>query len=137
MNRSERTPAERWVPWISLAAIALLTFVGLAQIGLLDSGPRFSPQISAIIVAVLIVVGFLEIVVVRWFVLPRASEWSDELRESRVGSSYMFAVAPSVFGLVVSLFTGKGLLTLPFTALALAGLVVVWTSLKDTVDSAT
>ena len=135
MNRSERTPAERWVPWISLAWILLMTVEGLVRIPYLDHDLHFNALVGAIVVGLLLVIGVLGIVAVRLFVLTQASGKSDNERAILIGSSYMFAVAPSVYGLVVSLFTGKGLLTLPFSALALVGLALVWSYLKDPADA--
>jgi hypothetical protein len=42
-------------------------------------------------------------------------------------------VAPAVYGVVVVTFTGQGALTLPFSALALAGIAVIYPYVKRVV----
>ena len=128
---------QKWLPAVALIIILWLTIVGLAvgpvtndNVGIdVDSGT------SALIIGILAVVAFINLLTVRFLVLPRAVTNPDAREEQIAVMGYSFATAPAIYGVVVSIVTGQGLLALPFGAIALYALFVVWCYLRESFGS--
>ncbi len=126
MNKSQK-----WLPAATLAAILCFTLIG---IGLSRGGDIYvnvEKGTGAFIIAVLVAVGIFNVATVRFHLLPRAIANPKAAPEAVVMVGYSFAVAPSIYGIVASIITGEGLLALPFGAIAIGGLVVVWSYLRE------
>jgi hypothetical protein len=121
----------RWLPWASFAAIVLFSLFAVFQAPRLDTDFQLDTVLGAVLLGVLLVVAVMNILTVRFLVLPRAAANPAASRETVMATGYAFAVAPSVYGLVLSLFTGQGLLALPFTAVSLGSLLAIRLYLQD------
>jgi len=128
---------QKWLPVAALIIILWLTIIGLTvgpvtndNVGLdVDTGTR------GLTIGILAVVGFVNLLTVRFLVLPRAATNPDAREEQIAVTGYSFATAPAIYGVVVSIVTGQGLLALPFGAIALYGLFVVWSYLRESSGS--
>ena len=121
---------QRWLPGHAFFWILLMISVGF-QIARLDvSVVELPAQMGTVLFGLLLVIAIINGASIRFLVLPRAMAEAEPRRNQLVLISYMFAVAPATYGLVVSLFTGKSLLILPFAVVALFGLFINWSYLR-------
>ena len=121
----------KWLPVVSAVGIAFFSLSGIFQMPNLDVEPRPSPILALVILLFLLAFAIISLATMRLTVLPAALALPEAKREQLLASSYAFAVAPSVYGLVVALFTRRGLLVLPFTAIAACGWFMVWSYLRE------
>ena len=52
-------------------------------------------------------------------------------RDGATVLGHSFATAPAIYGLLISVSTGQGLLALPFAAISVMGHVAVWSYLRE------
>jgi len=129
------------LPWLLIGSIVLVLFFG--QFSLLTAprvtetgdGLPLNRDLSTSLTVLLLLVGVSGIAIVRWLFLPQVERGKRGTPEQTALASLMFAVAPSVFGVVIVTFTGQGLLSLPFSALALVGIRVIYPYLKRVVSA--
>ena len=91
---------------------------------------RVNGLVGTILFAVLLGIGLFYLVTVRFLVLPVTMRNPEARKDQVIMIAYVFAVAPVMYGLVLVLFTGQGLLALPFSTMAFLGLAVVWSYLQ-------
>ena len=120
---------QRWLPAVTLGAILWLTIIGLTVGPVTNSnvGIDVEKGISTLLVGVLFAVGVVDLLTVRFLLLPSMIGNAQTLqdRDKVAITGYAFAVAPATYGVVISIVTGQGLLALPFGAIALYALSVV------------
>jgi hypothetical protein len=129
------------LPWLLIGSIVLVLFFG--QFSLLTAprvtetgdGLPLNRDISTFFTALLLLVGVSEIAIVRWLFLPEVERRKRGMPQQIALVGLMFAVAPSVFGVVIVTFTGQRLLALPFLALALVGIGVIYPHVKRVVGA--
>ena len=103
----------------------------------LDTGPDLSNAVAIALTVVLLIVGVSTIITIRYLFLPHSNLVPEERRHLTPLSAYVMVSAPAVFGLVTALFTGQALVSLPFGAISLVGLALVWQYLRETRQQAT
>ena len=127
------------LPWLLIGSIVLVVFLG--QFSLL-SAPRVTEAadglplergISTFLTVLMLLIGPSQIATVRWLFLPQVARMKRATPEQIALVSLMFAAAPCVYGVVIVTFTGQGLLTLPFSALSLVGIALIYPYLKQVV----
>jgi hypothetical protein len=122
---------QRWLPGVALASILLLTLRGTFLMADLAVRANVDGTLAAILTGFLFAVGIIHILTIRFVFLPRALASPDVGYDQAILVSYGFAVAPAVYAVVVPLFTGHGLLALPFGAMALCGWLITWSYLRQ------
>ena len=98
------------------------------------SGPTARPYDGAegtLVVAMLVVVGVVQLVVVRFLVLPGAISNPDATEEQTTILAYSFPQSAASYGLVASITTGNGFVALPLGAIAPLSWLVVRAYLQD------
>ncbi len=120
----------KWLPWIALVWILFMSLYSF-RIARLDAGPNLDGWVAAALVAVLFVIGISTIITVRYLFLPNADSVPEERKHVVPLVSYVLMTAPAVSGLALTVFTGEALVTLPFAAMALVGLLLVRQYLRD------
>ena len=118
--------SKEWIPGTSLVFIVFCTVYGLARVPTWPIDLELSIVVAVAITSVLLVIGVAQILTVRYLVLPHARANVSASEKTVVLWSYYFAVAPAVYGIIIPVFTSQGLLALPFGAIALVGLALVW-----------
>lgn len=109
--------------WVFLAAIIVLTVVGLILGEALTSSFKDTP--TTVVPIVLFAVGTSSLLLVRLVLLPQMARNPDVLPQALAAMGYAFAEAPATYGVVAAIMTGRGWVALPFGALAFAGWLVV------------
>jgi hypothetical protein len=120
----------RWVPALAAVGIVFFSLSGMFQIADLDVEGRPNAVLALIILLFLLGVSVLSLVILRLIVLPAALRLEEPKRNQILASAYAFAVAPSVYGVVVALFTARGVLVLPFLLIAVLSWITVWNYLR-------
>ncbi len=118
-------------PGIMLGNVLTLTLIALIVVPLADLGLGFDKSTSAFIFGVLLFTGIAEVLIVRLIVLPSILAKPGTPQGAAVTTGYSVASAPAIYGLVVSIITGQGLLALPFAAVAIYGFVAIWAYLRE------
>ena len=126
--------AEKWFPTATLAAILYLTFTGVVAVPLGDINLGLGKETSAVLFGVLLALAVENVLVARFLFLPYMIARPQARWDRVVVTGYGHALAAVVYGLLISMLTGQGLLTLPFAALALCGWVMVWAYLRRSRD---
>lgn len=117
--------ATEWMPGATLAAILLFTLAALALVPLLGLTTGLDGTEGTLVVAMLLVVGAVQLVVVRFLVLPGAISNPDATEEQTTILAYSFPLSAAIYGLVASITTGQGFVALPLGAIALLSWLVV------------
>jgi hypothetical protein len=129
------------LPWLLVVCILLVLAMGQASLLTLPKvaetggGLPLSRDISTFLTLLMLLIGVSNVVTVRWLFLPEVARRKRGTPEQIGLVSLTFAVAPSIYGAVIVVFTGQGFLTLPFSALALAGIRVIYPYLKRVIGA--
>ena len=121
---------QRWLPGMAFVWTIFFALFALFTAPNLQTDFRVDEQVGTILFAVLLGIGLFHLVTVRFLVLPVTMRNPEARKDQVIMIAYMFAVAPVMYGLVLALFTGQGLLALPFSTMAFLGLAVVWIYLQ-------
>ena len=122
---------QRWLPGVGFVWILIMISFGLFESPRLAELVDLPAQMGTVLFVVLLAIAIINVPTMRLLVLPRVMAGAEPHKEEVVLTSYMFAVAPATYGLVISLVTGQGLLTLPFAVIALFGLFINWSYLRN------
>ena len=122
---------QRWLPQVAFVWILLMISFGLFEVPRLDLSVDLPAQIGTVVFVFLLGMAIINMTTIRFLFLPRALARPEPRTDQIVLTSYIFAVAPATYGLVISLVTGQGLLTLPFAVIALFGLFINWSYLRN------
>ena len=120
-----------WLPGATLAAIVLFTLAALVLVPLLGLTTGLDGAEGTLVVAMLVVVGVVQLVVVRFLVLPGAISNPDATEEQTTILAYSFSQSAAIYGLVASITTGNGFVALPLGAIAPLSWLVVRAYLQD------
>jgi hypothetical protein len=97
--------------------------------------PPIEQDARLLLVLVLIGVGLSNILVTRFYLMPHQLKSQVAGRREALESAKVlgcaFAIAPAVYGLVAALFTGHGLIALPFFSISMVGFYAVWSFLQE------
>ena len=115
----------KWLPWTALAWVAFMVLFSF-RITTIGGGPNIDGWLATALIAVLFVLGIAGTLTIRYLFLPNADKVPEERKHLVPLMSYMFVTAPAVYGLGLATFTGNGLIGLPFGAIALVGLLLLW-----------
>ena len=122
---------QRWLPRVAFVWILFMISFGLFEVPRLALSVDLPAQTGTILFVLLLVIAIINVATIRIFLLPRAIGMEEQRRDQLLLTSYAFALAPATYGLLISLFTGQGLLTLPFAVIAFFGLFVYWSYLRQ------
>lgn len=100
----------------SVAAYVTAAFVLTYGFGI---GPTVETDMAFFATALLLLVSISHYAFLRFLVLPSVLTKSDRPADALVIAD-AFSAAPGIYGLVVSILTGHGLLALPFATIAAA-----------------
>ncbi len=117
--------ATKWMPGATLAGILLFTLAALVLVPLLGLTTGLDGREGTLVVAMLLVVGVVQLAVVRLLVLPGAISNPDATEEQTTILAYSFPQSAAIYGLVASITTGQGFVALPLGAIALLSWLVV------------
>ena len=95
----------------------LFALVVIPLVGIDGGSPRGQ---GTLIFFVLLALGLSQVLLVRLVLLPPMIADPETPEESAAALAYSFANATAIYGLVISVMTGQGLLVLPFSAIALS-----------------
>ncbi len=130
---------QRWLPAVTLGAILWLTIIGLTVGPVTNSnvGIDVGKGTGALLTGILVAVGVVNLLTVRFLILPPMAANAHTRRDrNRVAiTGYAFTEAPAIYGVVTAIFTGEGVLALPFGAIALFAVFVVWSYLREYVET--
>jgi len=119
--------------WLAFGSVLLVLFLGQFSFFTLPKafggGERLlvNQGLATSVVMFLLVESVLTVGTVRWLFLPQVIKDKVVATPARVClTSFVFAVAPAVYGVIAVSSTGQGALTLPFSALALIGMAVLY-----------
>ena len=121
---------QRWLPRVAFVWILFVISFGLFEVPRLELSVDLPAQTGTILFVLLLVIAIINVTTIRFLFLPRALARPEPHKDQIVLTSYIFAVAPATYGLVISLVTGQGMLTLPFAVIAFFGLFVYWSYLR-------
>ena len=127
-------PSQRWLLRIALVWIIIMTLFSF-RIVRIDAGMEFNDAVALAVTVFLLFVAVSTILTTRYLFLPHADLVPEERKHLTSLSSYVMASSPAVYGLVTALFTGQALVSLPFGAMALVGLFLVWSYLREASDA--
>jgi hypothetical protein len=125
---------EKWFPPVTLGAILYLTFTGVVAVPLGEVSWGVGKETGALLFGVLTAVAVIQILLARFLFLPSMIARPQARQDRVVVIGYARPLAAVVYGVLISILTGQGLLTLPFAALALCGWVMVWSYLRRWVE---
>ena len=111
---------QEWLPRAFLAMTLLVTLFAVVVIPLVGLDGGSSRGQGTLFFFVLLPLGLSQILLVRLVLLPPMIANPETPEESAAALAYSFANATAIYGLVISIMTGQGLLVLPFSAVALS-----------------
>jgi len=121
--------AAKWFPMASLVGILYLAFTGVVVAPVAAVDWDVERGTSGLLFGVLLVLALEHVLSARFWVLPSMiARQRPHYRVVVIGHTH--AVAAVMYGPLMSIITGQGLLTLPFAALALSGWVTIWAYLR-------
>jgi hypothetical protein len=124
-----------WLLPLFIGAAILITAAAFILTYGLGIGPTMGPGMSTLMVVIMLAIGLTNILHTRFYAMPKQLEASK--RDERYGLESArtlgcaFALAPAIYGLVTAVFTGHGLIALPFLAISLIGFYAVWSFLQE------
>jgi len=139
-------PRYEWIAPGSFGLIIAVTLTSLQLPSLGANEPSVDATVRKLLFASLLMIAVAGWLQIRFLVLPaivRAQVRRDErVRRMTFGQTaflaattgYAFAAAPAVYGVLVVIFTGRAVLQLPFTAMALLIRLTVWLYLRDALE---
>ena len=120
-----------WFAPASLAAIIGLSLGPLIIVARLDPVGSSDQTTGALLLAALAVVALADLLLVRFVLLPTLVTHPESTQENATVVGYSIALAPAIFGVAASVYTGQALLALPFGAFALVSWAIVRRLLQD------
>ena len=124
-----------WLPRIALVWILFMSLFSF-RIVRIDAGPDLNNSVAVGLAAFLLIVAVTTIFTIRYLFLPHADLVPEERQHLTSPSAYVMVSSPAVYGLVTAMFTGQALVSLPFGAISLVGLALVWQYLRREADPA-
>jgi hypothetical protein len=119
-----------WLPAAGFVAVAGATVVGLVA-PLLGADAGFDRWTATIALIVLLWVSIANVAVVRFMVLPKTVAQGEAARDSARVLGFAYGVAPAMYGVVIAILAGQGLLVLPFAAFSVLSLIINWSFLQE------